>query len=391
MTVAEIALAVTLVAGAGWLVRAFADLRTADPGFSVDGRITFDVTLRGAKFQTPQSALAGFHDLTERVRGLAGVTAVGTTTDFPLRAAQENAILVDIIGAPIDPARLNNSRQRNVGPGFFDTMGITLVAGRDFNDGDAFKQNSFPSVAIVNRAFAKRYLSGRDPIGARFNAGYPVIDPRSTATVVGMVEDVRQRSLADAGEPAYYTSLTQSPSRRQSIVVKTALVDPAPLEAAIRDEVRKIDPNIPVDFELASGIVAATIRRQQLGMTLMLIFGATAVTLAAIGIYGVIAYATSQRRSEIATRLALGATPGQVFRLVLSQGRTLTLIGAAIGLGIAYLAGRVVSNRLYAVRASDPFVLGAAVILVAGIALLATTIPAFRSSRLDASRVLRPD
>jgi ABC-type antimicrobial peptide transport system permease subunit len=146
-----------------------------------------------------------------------------------------------------------------------------------------------------------------------------------------------------------------------------------------------------VEFEDATEVVSATLQRQELGMTLMLIFGAAAVALAAVGIYGVIAYATSQRRGEVATRLALGATPGNVFWLVLRQGRLLTLIGAGIGLFVAYLAGRIVASRLYEVRASDPLILGGATVAVVAIALLATIIPAYRASRIEASRVLRPD
>jgi putative ABC transport system permease protein len=137
--------------------------------------------------------------------------------------------------------------------------------------------------------------------------------------------------------------------------------------------------------------VGSTLRRQQLGMTLMLVFGAAAVALAAVGIYGVIAYAASQRRGEVATRLALGATPGNVFWLVLKQGQVLTAVGGAVGLIVAYSSGRLVSSRLYEVHAADPLILGAAALLVVGIAVLATTIPAFRASRLDPGCVLRPD
>jgi ABC-type antimicrobial peptide transport system permease subunit len=175
------------------------------------------------------------------------------------------------------------------------------------------------------------------------------------------------------------------------MVVHSKGPDMAALRSAIRDEVRKTDPQMAVEFEDASDVVSATLSRQELGLMLMLLFGAAAVALAAVGIYGVIAYATSQRRGEVATRLALGATSGNVFWLVLKQGQWLTMIGAGIGLLVAYLAGRVVASRLYEVRASDPAILGGATVLVILIALLATMIPAYRASRIDASRVLRPD
>ena len=154
---------------------------------------------------------------------------------------------------------------------------------------------------------------------------------------------------------------------------------------------RRFDPQIAVEFELVADLVAGTIRRQQLGMTLMLIFGAVAILLAAVGIYGVVAYAVSQRRGEMATRLALGATPGSVFWLVMRQGGALALAGTAIGLAIAYLSGRIVASQIYAIRASDPIMLGAAIVLVAGITAVATMIPAWRASRLKPSGVLHTE
>ena len=165
----------------------------------------------------------------------------------------------------------------------------------------------------------------------------------------------------------------------------------ATLESAIRDEVRRLDPQMAVEFERVTDLVSSTIRRQQLGMTLMLIFGGVAILLAAVGIYGVVAYAVSERRGEMATRLALGATPGSVFWLVMKQGATLALAGTAIGLAVAYLSGRIVASQIYAIRASDPIMLGGAIILVALITAPATMIPAWRASGLQPSGVLHSE
>jgi ABC-type antimicrobial peptide transport system permease subunit len=175
------------------------------------------------------------------------------------------------------------------------------------------------------------------------------------------------------------------------MVVSTSATDVGPVQGAIRDELRKIDPQMAVDFELATDVVASTTRRQELGMTLMLIFGAVAVALAAVGIYGVVAYAAAQRRDELATRLALGATPLGVFWLVMKHGGILALIGTGIGLATAYLSGRIVSSQIYAVRASDPLMLTAAIALIVAIATVATMIPAWRASRLSPARVLHPE
>jgi len=178
--------------------------------------------------------------------------------------------------------------------------------------------------------------------------------------------------------------------RRQTVVIH-ANGDSEALRSAIRDEVRKVDPQIPVDIERVSDIVHSTLTRQQLGMTLMLVFAAAAIALAAVGIYGVIAYGATQRKKEVAIRLALGATPREVFWLVLRHGGILTVVGAALGLVVAYLAGRAASSALYDVRASDPLILGTAAVIVVSIAALATVIPAYRSSRLDPGQVLRPE
>ncbi|HYN10065.1 MAG TPA: ABC transporter permease [Vicinamibacterales bacterium] len=388
MTVAEIALAITLVAGAGWLIRGFASLRAIDPGFVAARRVLFDVSMQGPKYRDNQVTISTANDLLVRLRALPGVAAAGGTSSFPLRGNLEASLFVQLRAEAMDPKNPMGSRQRAVTPGFFDAMGSRIIAGRDFNSSD---RQGGAVVAIVNRTFARRHLANRDPIGVQFSAGYPTVDPRNEATIIGVVDDIRQKALDTAAEPAFYTAHAQLPFRRLSVVVATTVTDPTTLQSTIREEVRKTDPQMAVEFELVSDLVGATLRRQELGMTLMLIFGVVAVALAAVGIYGVIAYASSQRSGEVATRLALGATPATVFWLMLRQGRTLAIIGTAIGLTVAYLAGRVISSHIYQARASDPMILGGATIIVLGIAAIATTIPAFRASRLDPARVLRPE
>ena len=193
--------------------------------------------------------------------------------------------------------------------------------------------------------------------------------------MVGVVDDVRQKTVSDEAEPAFYSPLTQLPLRRQTIVVATSVSDRRRCSRRSATKCGSFDPQIAVEFEQVRDLVAGTMRRQQLGMTLMLIFGAVAMLLAAVGIYGVVAYAVSQRRGEMATRLALGATPGSVFLLVMRQGGVLALVGTAIGLAVALISGRIVASQIYAIRASDPLMLGAAIALVVGITALATMIP----------------
>jgi putative ABC transport system permease protein len=388
MTVAEIALAITLVAGAGWLISGFARLRAIDPGFVPDRRLLFDVSMQGPKYQDNEATIAIMNDLFSRLRGLPGVAAAGATSSFPLKGNLEASLFMQFRGETMDPKNPMGTRQRAVTPGFFEAMGSRIVAGRDFNSSD--RQGS-AVVAVVNRTFVRRYVGDRDPIGMQFAAGYPQINPQNQATIVGVVDDIRQRAIDTEAEPAFYTAHAQLPFRRLSVVIATNVSDPMTLQAAVREEVRKTDPQIAVEFELVTDLVSSTLRRQELGMTLMLLFGVAAVALAAVGIYGVIAYAASQRRNEVATRLALGATPGSVFMLMLGQGRTLALIGTVIGLVVAYAAGRIVSSNLYQVDASSPRILGGATVIVLAIALIATTIPAFRASRLHPANVLRPE
>jgi hypothetical protein len=308
---------------------------------------------------------------------------------LPLSGLQDNSLYVQVQGDIFDPAHPLSCRQRIASPGFFDAMGIKLVAGRDFTTDD---QATSGPVAVVNQAFVQQYLRGRDPMRTRFAAGYPTIDPsQAPTTIIGVVDDVRQKSLTMSGDPAYYTVADQTPFRRLWVIIHARQANLQAVQQSVRESIRAFDPAIAVDFRTATDVVASTLQRQQVGMTLMLMFGVAAVLLAAVGIYGVIAYAATERRNEVATRLALGATPSNVFFLVLRQGRLLAGVGAIIGLALAYVAGRAVSSRLYAVQASDPVILGLAGGLVLGIALLATMIPAIRAARLDPARVLRPE
>ena len=386
MTVAEVALAIVLVAGAGWLVRGFANLRNADAGFVTERRLIFDVSFLGPRYPNADAVRQAHVDLVNAVRNVRGVTGAGLVSAYPMRGRLEGSLLGQFHGLPFDAANPPGMRQRIASPGLFAAMGTPIIKGRDFGTGDV--PNTVP-VAIVNRVFVERYLQGRDPIGVQFSAGYPAPDPRNEITIVGVIGDVRQKSLAEPAEPAFYVPMTQAPLRRATAVVSLSQADVGGVERAIRAEVRKLNPTMAIDFELASDVVGGTLRRQELGMTLMLIFGGIAVVLAAVGIYGVVSYAGSLRRDEMATRLALGASPRSVFLLVTKQGATLGLVGAGIGIGLAYFSGQVISNRVYAVRASDPLILTIATLLIIAITFLVTTIPATRAARLNPANALQ--
>jgi len=388
MTVAEVALAIMLLAGAGWLVRGFSNLRNTDPGFVADKRLVFDVSFLGPRFQSPDAVRQAEVDLMTAVHNVRGVTGAGLSSAYPLKGTLESSLVMQFHGEAYDPANPAGARGRIASPGFFGAMGTPILKGRDFTNADL---PTTVRVAVVNRAFVERYLKGRDPIGVQFASGYPQPDPKNEVTIVGVVADIRQKTLADTPEPAFYFPMTQFPIPRATAVVSMAQADPAPVERAIREEVRKLNPTMALDFELASDIVGGTLRRQELGMTLMLVFGGIAIVLAAVGIYGVVSYAGSLRRDEMATRLALGASPGSVFWLVMRQGAIIGTTGAAIGLAMAFFSGQVISSRVYAVRASDPLILASAAVLITVITFVATTIPAARASRLSPARALQSE
>jgi putative ABC transport system permease protein len=386
MTVAEVALAVVLVSGAGWLVESFSRLRATDPGFQTVGRLLVDVRPSPQRVRGPEQTLAWTRTLFDQLRAIPGVSGVGGTAAFPLRGTLDGSVFVQFQGEAFDPARPMGARMRLVTPGFFDAMGVPRAAGRDFSADD--RQNTAP-VAIVNREFAKRYLQGKDPLRMQMAFGYPAIDTRVFRTIVGVVGDVRYRSIAEEAEPSFYVPQGQFPFQRQTVVIATKLADATPMAPTVREEIMKLEPQLAVEVDTASHFVASTLTRQQLGMTLMLVFGATALVLAAVGIYGVIAYASAQRLGEIATRLALGATPSEMFWLMMRRGQGLAAAGVVIGLAAAYAGGRAVSSMVFGVRASDPIVLATATGVVVALTWIATAIPARHASRTDPVLVLR--
>ncbi len=390
LIVAEVALAIVLTAGAGWLIQSFARLGAVNTGFAPAGRLVMSVRAgRTFDFRKQDEVYAWTDELLRRVREVPGVALAGAATTFPLTPNRDGTVIVGVQGQPWDPAHPNNAHVRNISVGFFEAMGVKLVAGRLFNDGD--RRDTRP-VAIVNQRFARMFLDGRDPLSSSFAFGLPAPDAKTMRDIVGVVDDMPYESLAIAPTPAFYIVQTQLfPLARPTIVISTRAGDPRAVESAVRSALTAFDPLMMMTFRTAPEIVGATLDRQRLGMTLMLIFGVLALLLAAIGIYGVIAYASAQRREEYATRIALGASGRGVFSLVMGSGRRLTVAGVVVGLVGAFAGGRLVASRVYAMQAADPIVLLAAAIIVAAVALAATLVPAVRASRIDPIRALRAD
>jgi predicted permease len=385
LIIGEIAVAITLVAGAGWVVKSFANLQAIDPGFDYRGRLVTNLTLSFARFRNPGEVTTWTRTLFEHIGKIEGVTAVGSSSMFPTRADTDATPLVHVEGVTTPPVV---ARRRVVSAGFFEAMGIRMRQGRGFTDDD--RATSAP-VAIVNESFARRYMPGMDPLKGQLTFGFPTIPRQTPRAVVGVVSDVRYASLTADSEPAFYVLADQSPMLQMSVAIATSLADPRVAAEAVRAEIRKADALLAFEVEPVEALIASTRSRQKLGMTLMLMFGAMAVTLAAIGIYGVIAYASAERSRELATRMALGASSSNVFWLLAGQARVLTLVGGVLGLGTAYATGRLASSWLYEVRASDPMILAGAFVIVFAVTVCATVIPARRVSRTDPANALRAD
>jgi predicted permease len=388
MIVSEIALAIVLVAGAGWLVRSFANQQNTDPGFVSAGRLNASVLVPFPKYPGPDKLAVWKASVTEKLQAIPGVTSIGSTMLFPLRKPVPvlGSQYVGVPGEPADPNNPHMAHGMSVSPGFFEAMGIRLIAGRDFTAND--RQGGEP-VTIVNRTFVRQHLAGKDPLTTQVAQGYPVVDPKTAMTIVGVVEDVKYGSMAEAAKPIYYRPEGQAPYFFQHMVIKTALADPATIASQVRAAFSEVDSQLLVRLDTVPQIVASSLVLQRLGMTLMLIFAGTALVLAAIGIYGVIAYSSAQRVREVATRMALGATPRNVFWLIMNQGRALSAAGTVLGIAVALAAGRIVASQLYEVRASDPIILMTASVLVLAITFLAVVIPAGRASRVNPARLLR--
>jgi ABC-type antimicrobial peptide transport system permease subunit len=262
------------------------------------------------------------------------------------------------------------------------------VSGRGFTTAEDSQGN----VAVVNEAFIRQFGGGDDPATMHIAFGFPRPPADQRIPVIGVVNDVKYASLGEGPEPAFYVAETQLPFvYSQSVVIDTRVADATSLIPAIRERVRAFDPYVAADIQTVAGVLAATVQRERLGMVLMLLFGLIAVTLSAVGIHGVTAYISALRRVDVATRLALGATPSHVFWTTIQSAATVAVPGTVIGLAMTVIAGGAAAPWLYQVRAADPVTLGASLIIVNVILLAATVLAARRESRVEPSLVLRGD
>ena len=383
LVIGEVALALVLLVGAGLFLRSLASLQDVNPGFQANGVITGFVTLPPAQYGDPAKQKAFYRGALERLASLPGVTAVAAGTPVPFSGLGGSASFA-IEGRnfpPGDPGPHGDIGY--VSPNYFAALKVPIRSGRVFTDQD--RETAAP-VAVIDETLAREYWPNEDPIGKHLRNGRQ--GPWST--IVGVVGHTKQSDLAgDVVKGKYYYSIYQQPTPFTTFVVRSGS-DPVRLTNALKDSVREMDPGLAVSqIKSLPDMVSASLASRRFVVTLLGVFAAMALAMAVIGLYGVISYAVTQRTQEVGIRMALGAQPGEVLRLVIGQGMQLAGIGAAAGLAVSLIFSRVLKNQLFRVSVFDPLTFaGTALVLVAA-ALAACYIPARRATRVDPMDALR--
>lgn len=390
LVVAQIGFAFALLVGAGLLLTSFRELLKVDPGYRTDNIVTASLSAPPNKYNESQLDLLVRRSV-EAVRQATGVASVGASTSVPLASNYNNSVILaegyvmKQAESVISPIRLS------ITPGYLETMGISMVGGRCFRDSDDAHS---PLVVIVDEKLAKRFWPDRNPVGQRMYEphanGFVITNRTVWYTVVGVVRSVRLEDLSGKGNPegAYYFPYSQRPSNSYTIAVRTT-GDSAAVVPMIRAQLAMIDPEMPLfDVSTMAQREELSLSSRRTSMLLGLAFGTLALFLAALGIYGVLAYLVAQRRKEIGIRVALGSTHSGIVKLVLREGFTLVGIGLILGIVGSTSLRSVVRNEIYGVAPLDPLVLGCVALLFAAMALVACIVPALRAMQVDPAAVL---
>jgi putative ABC transport system permease protein len=388
LVIAEVALAVVLLAGAGLLIRSFHRLNQVDLGFKPDNLLTMRMDLPFPKYRQPEVRRAFYDELLRRINEIPGVESAGINTRLPLSTSgMKFSFSVEGRTMPSD-TNLPFALYRVVNPDYFRAMEIPVHRGRVFNTSDTAESTP---VFLVNRRLAEQFWPGEDATGKRIKIG-PADGPNPWATIIGVVGDVRQAGLYGEQLAELYAPYAQERRSWMSprdLVVRTNR-DAGSLAGAVREAVWKVDKDQPVsNVRTMDQVFAATVSRERFQTLLLALFAALALVLACVGLYGVISYAVARRTHEIGVRMALGAQPGDVLKLVLRQGMTLTFAGLVFGIAGALAVTRVMTDMLYGVTATDTVTfisVGALLILVA---FLACYFPARRATKVDPLIALR--
>ncbi|MGB6874771.1 MAG: ABC transporter permease [Candidatus Acidiferrales bacterium] len=386
LAVAEISLATVLLVAGGLLIRSFALVTRVNPGFDPKNVIEAEISLPQFQYSMPQQWTVFSNELLARLHAQPGLQDSALAAPLPMDRQGEATFAFSIVGnPPLPPGKSTTADYATVSPNYFRVMRIPLLRGRFFSEQDS---PSNPKVALISETLARRYFPNQDPIGREMKFGFPPnIDV--SREIIGIVGDVRDDSLGRKPGPIMYVPFAQAPLYGGEVVVRSSL-SASSVAAGIRQATHAIDKDLPVtDIESFPDALGESISQERFRTFLLGSFSAIALVLAAVGIFGVISYSASQWTHEIGIRMALGAQPRDVLRLILGQGAKLALFGLGIGVVAAFLLTRLMSSLLYGVSATDPVTFGIVVIVLFGVALAAAYIPARRAMRVDPMVALR--
>jgi putative ABC transport system permease protein len=384
--VSEFALALLLLVGAGLMIRSFLRLQRVNPGFAPDGALTAQIVLPQSRYREAARVGAFQRELLQRVQALPGVQAASVSMSLPPDLLMMRNPFAPEGQSPSPGQSLPLADQLLVSPDYFRTLGIQQLAGRAFTDAD---DASAPQVVIINETLARQYFPNQDPVGKRLQTGdYSPKGP--WLTIVGVVADVKYNGLNEGAQPTLYTAFQQNLWWRSMFLAVKAGGDPLGLVNAVRNEVWAVDRDLPVSqIKTMDQLMSDAVAEPRAYTLLLGALGAVALLLAAVGVYGVMAYAVTQRTHEIGVRMALGAQSGAVLRLVVGAGMKLALLGMAIGLLAAFALTRLMSKLLFDVSATDPVTFALIALLLMGVALLSCYLPARRATKVDPMAALR--
>jgi putative ABC transport system permease protein len=387
LVIAQIAASVALVVAAGLLLRSFVRLQSVPPGFDPSHAVSFRVTLPAVAYDTDEKAIAFFEEFTGRLRALPSVRAAGGSTKMGLAGQGWTGDLFierrpDFWGREL--------RHKEVTPGYFAAMGLSMVRGRDFTDADGPDRLL---VVVVNEALVRSYFKDGDPIGRRitFRRAQPGQPPPSWWTIVGVVRDEKQNGLDEDVAPEVYETHRQNATAGMTLVVRSE-APATQLVPSIREQLRQVDPGVAMfDVRTLREVVYGSVARERFTAWIVGLFAALALAIAAIGVYGVISYSVSRRTREIGVRVALGATRREVMGLVFRETFALLLAGLAVGMLLSLAAGRALSALLFETRPTDPLTYASVLGVITLVGVLASYVPARRALKVDPAAALRCD
>jgi putative ABC transport system permease protein len=384
LVIAEVALALVLLSGAGLLIKSFARLQNVNPGFNPRNALTFEVSLPKMQYPDDSSIVRFNNEAQRRIAALPGVQAVGFSTILPLAGTNSDSSFA-IEGRPSDKNNPSpDEERREVSPDYFRALGTPLIRGRLFTDAD---NSDAPLVIIVNQTFAKKFWPNEDALGKRIVMGSMSDDPK-WITIVGIVGDMRHFGLDVDPKPEMYVPFAQS-AYFTTIYVVRSNQDPRTLVPAIQREIQAIDPALPLaNVRTFENVIGDSVAPRRLSVVLLGVFAGVAVLLASVGIYGVMSFLVVQRTHEIGVRMALGAQRSDVLKLVLVRSLKLISAGTLIGLVVALMSTHTLRALLYSVSAFDTATFALVTILLGAVALAASYLPAMRATRADPMVVL---